>query len=147
MNLNFRKASQKDWELISLLEKSVASNVYFPIINEKEVKDYIKKSIVYIVEKGDLPIGTISYEKKSDIYAYIDGLLIIPKYQDRGYGSKTLGWLMKKLGGYKKVGLVTHPKNSKTIVIYLKQGFVINGWKDDYFGDGEPRIVLSRVKK
>lgn len=145
MSVIFRKASKDDWKLISSLEKSVASNIYYPIIKEKEVKDYIKKSNVYIVEKDGKPIGTVSYEKKSKDYAYIDGLVVIPEFQNKGYGSNSISWLMKKLVGFNKVGLVTHPHNPKTIVIYLKNGFSIEGWKDDYFGDGEPRIILSRV--
>lgn len=147
MILNFKKASLNDWEMISSLEKSVANKFYFPIIKEKEVKDYIKKSEVYIVEKDSKPIGTVSYEKKSKNYAYIDGLTINPKYQGRGYGSETIHWLMKKLSKYKRVDLVTHPCNNKSIIIYLKNGFLIESWKDNYFGDGEPRIVLSRIKK
>ena len=146
MILNFRKASLNDWEIISSLEKSVANKFYFPIIKEKEVKDYVNKSEVYVIEKDRKPIGTVSYEEKSKYHAYIDGLTINPKYQGRGYGSEAIHWLTKKLSEYKRVDLVTHPHNSKSIIIYLKNGFLIDGWRDNYFGDGEPRIVLSQVK-
>ena len=49
-----------------------------------------------------------------------------------------------KPGNVKRIDLVTHPHNSKIIGLYLSYGFIIEAWKDNHFGDGEPRIVLAR---
>jgi RimJ/RimL family protein N-acetyltransferase len=143
MNISYRRVEEKDWKKVSELEKSVDSDIYLAYTTEKDVKEYLNKSTVYFIELDDEPIGTISYEKKSKDHAYLDGLIVHPDYQGHGYATQAVDWLLDKVKNYKKIDLVTHPKNSASIIVYLKNGFVITGWKDDYFGDGEPRLILE----
>ena len=48
-----------------------------------------------------------------------------------------------KLVGDKAIITVTHPQNTGAIILYLEHGFKIVGWKDDYYGDGQPRLMLE----
>ncbi len=146
MNITYRPVEEKDWKKVSELEKSVDSGIYLAYTTEKDVKDYLKKSTVYFIELDGEPIGTISYEKKSDNHAYFDGMIVHPDYQGRGYATQAVDWLLNKLKNYKKIDLVTHPGNSASVIVYLKNGFRIKGWKDDYFGNGEPRLILEYEK-
>jgi len=41
------------------------------------------------------------------------------------------------------IWLITHPLNTPAILLYLKNGFQITGWKDNYYGDSEPRIIFA----
>lgn len=52
---------------------------------------------------------------------------------------------LKKMTKYPRIELVVHPHNNPAISLYLSLGFKIESWRDNYFGDGEPRLVL--VKK
>ena len=54
--------------------------------------------------------------------------------------------LLKEIGN-KKIVLTVHPQNNAALRIYLKLGFVIISWKDNYFGDGEPRLYLEKESK
>lgn len=147
MELSFKKLTEDDWKTTTSIEKAVADEKTFKAFTEEnEAREYLRKSNVFLVTLDKEPIGTVSYELKDKDRAYIDALTILPEYQGKGYASKVLEWLLIKLKGIKKVDLVTHPHNSKAISIYLKHGFVIEGWKDNYFGDGEPRIELVLTK-
>lgn len=144
MALSYRKATKNDWETVASLGKSVDDPTYKSITKENEVKDYVAKSEVFIVHLGGRPIGTISYEAKSDKHAYIDGLTVHPRYQRKGYTSNALDWLLGQLKDYQRVDMVTHPQNNTSTRFYLKFGFKIEAWKDNYFGDGEPRLILFK---
>lgn len=45
-----------------------------------------------------------------------------------------------------KIDLVTHPENTKAIRLYESLGFKIAERKENYYGDGEPRVVLVKNK-
>lgn len=143
MKLSYKKVGENDWETTSKIEQAVSDGKTFKAFtSEAEARDYLRKSNVYLVMLGDKPIGTVSYEPKSPNHAYIDAMTILPRYQGRGYAAEALEWLLDQLKGIKTIDLITHPHNTKAICIYLKHGFIITGWKDNYFGDGEPRLEL-----
>lgn len=148
MKLSYKKLIEDDWKISTSIEKAVSDGkVFKAFTKESEAREYLRKSIVYLVLLGEKPIGTISYEHKSQDHAYIDSMTILPEYQGRGYASESLEWLLTKIKDKKVIDLVTHPQNSKAICIYLKHGFLIDSWIDDYFGDGEPRLHLALAKK
>jgi ribosomal protein S18 acetylase RimI-like enzyme len=47
--------------------------------------------------------------------------------------------------GIKPVHLVVHPKNVGALLLYLKCGFEMYGWDENYYGDGQPRLLVKRV--
>ena len=146
MKFEFKKAEEKDWEIISFLEKSVSekNNYYSPIIKENEVKEYIKKSTVFIIEKEGKAVGTVSYEIKDKNHIYFDGLTVHPDYQKQKIATKAMEFVINRIGKVKKIDLHVHPKNTPAIKLYLNFGFKIDSWVENHFGDGEPRIILVK---
>ena len=88
-------------------------------------------------------IGTISYKPTNECYE-VDGLTILPEYRNQGFGKKAFLLLLKEPKIKKKWILVTHPQNTASLLIYLKAGFKITEWKDNYFGDHSPRLLLIK---
>ncbi len=145
--LSYKKATEQDWEAVRDLEKkaaSVAPRFFLAYNSEKEMRDYLQKCKVFFVLKDNQPIGTVAYSPKEPGHISIDGLAILPQYAGKGYGTEAMEWLLDQIKDAKKVDLVVHPHNSGAIRIYLKMGFQIEGWKDNYFGDGEPRLELVK---
>lgn len=150
MELTYRRLTEDDWKLVTEIEGSVADGKLFKAyVEEDESRGYLKKSIAYLVLLDGKPIGTISYELKDADHAYIDSMTMRPEYQGKGYATKAFEWLLDHIRreGIQKIDLVTHPHNRNALQIYLKHGFVIEGWIDNYFGDGEPRIKLVLEKQ
>lgn len=82
MELIYKRATPNDWLVTSSIEKRVSDGKTFKTFTEeKEARDYLNTSKVFIIYDKDKPIGTVSYEDKGPDHAYIDALTIIPDYQ------------------------------------------------------------------
>lgn len=111
----------------------------------KEEVDYLKNSEIYVAYEGEKNIGFIAYEDKQRSVE-IMSLAVIPEYQKKGIGKLLINEVLDKLKT-RKILLVTHPKNTPAIILYLKVGFEIYGFKENYYGDGQPRLLLKYVNK
>lgn len=114
-----------------------------PFKSEEEVKKYFANSKALLILDGKEPAGYYSYKYVHPDEAEITGIVVIPSYQGKGIDSMVLKKILSELKNVKKVWLLTHPKNIAALKLYFKFGFVITGWKDNYFGDGEPRLILQ----
>lgn len=147
MHLQFKRATEDDWKKVVACEQRVekiSNRTFLAYLKDEGSRNYIRKSHVFFIMLGKKIIGTISYEEKTKEHAYIDSMTILPEFQRKGYASQAMTWLMEKLKSYELIDLVTHPRNTPAIKLYLNFGFVITGWKDNYFGDGEPRLIMVR---
>ncbi len=139
--ITLKRCKNDDWQIVEKMEKVAKSRLFSPFEGEKKIKEYIRKSEVYMILKGDDPIGTVSYEVKKDGHILFNGLVVLPKYRKRGIGSTAIQKALKRAGN-RKAELIVHPENTVALIIYLKLGFKIKSWKDNYFGDGESRLIL-----
>ena len=143
--ITLKQVLPEDWERVLEIEISAKSPVYFACTTADEVKKYLDKSKVYFVlNENKQIIGTISYEIKGDNDYYFDGLVILREYQGKGCALEAVKEILKLIGENKHIHLVVHPHNTPAIITYLKAGFLVSSWKDNYFGDGEPRIEMTR---
>jgi len=78
---------------------------------------------------------------------YLSGLAVDPAYQGLGVGRDALEQVLSEVKNAPKIELLTHPDNENAIKLYQSFGFEITDKKDNYFGDGEPRIVLVKNQK
>lgn len=131
---------EKAQELLDMDIKTFTRDFDLPARNIDDVTSYLKDSEVYLVYEDNNVIGNFSYEEK-DGRVEIKEVLVLPQYQSKGYGKKIMEYLLNLVKG-KSVWLVTHPKNTPAIITYLKSGFVLTEWKDNYYGDGHPRLLF-----
>ncbi|MBI2065009.1 MAG: GNAT family N-acetyltransferase [Candidatus Yanofskybacteria bacterium] len=146
-DITFRKATIEDIDTFIEIEKTaVGLKVYSGITDKEEAKEEIENNEVYFIIKDGEIVGSTEYQVKSQEEAYLGGLVIKPKFQDKGIARQAIEFRLNKVKDKKRVWLVTHPDNSKVIKLYLSYGFVIESRKENYYGDGEPRLVLARQK-
>ncbi len=144
--IRLKNATIKDIEEILRVESSIGHrNIYSGLANQKEVCEFLADNTVFLIRKNGVVVGDISYKIKSRRHAHISGFAIIPRFQHKGIGRFALATILRKLRGIKRIDLVTHPKNSPAIRLYLSFRFSIESWKNNYYGDGEPRLVLART--
>lgn len=143
-----KEALISDIPVLLELEKSVAgTNIYSPMLDENEWKEELLKGKVYLIEKNNSVIGNLSYERKGNDHVYISGLVISPAFQGQGIAREVLTNLLEELTDVKRIDLVTHPDNHKALQLYQSLGFVIESRKENYYGDGESRLVLVFSRK
>ena len=149
MELNFKLATKQDIaELLLIEQTTVGLKTYSAILEQSEWEDTIKSGSVFLVKNSEKEnIGYVSYELKSNNHAYISGIVIVPEYQGQGLAKRTMNRVLEEIHVIKRIDLVTHPDNIKAIKLYESLGFIIESRKENYFGDGEPRVtmVLDRI--
>lgn len=146
--MNLRRATSNNIETLLSLEKSVEGvKTYSAMTDREEFLAELKHNNVFIIESDGQAVGSIIYEIKSSDHAYIGGLVIDPRFQGRGIAREAMIIILKELEHYKRIDLVTHPKNAKAINLYESLGFTIESRKENYYGDGEPRIVMVKVSR
>ena len=144
MKLTSRKADlEKDGNLLLNLDNECFNRPFdLPSSSVNEQVTYLKDSLTFIYYDGDKPIGFFAYEPQENNQIELKTMAVIPSYQNKGVGKKMADDFLKRVKG-KRVHTVTHPKNTAAIILYLKHGFQIYGWKNNYYGDGEPRLLLK----
>lgn len=145
MKIELEKASSEDWQEVLNYEKGVDSKTFHAMTTEAEVKDFMDKNELFFISADDIKVGAISYEPRKDSN-HINELIVAPEHQKQGIGTRAMEVLMNQIGQDKPMDLVTHPENSIAIRIYLKLGFIITDLKDNFYGDGEPRLLLVKEK-
>ena len=143
-----KKATIADIPILLKIEKSVSgTKIYSPTLEECEWKEEFKKGIIYLIEKDGVAIGSLLYEKKNNKNVYIGGLAINPHFQGQGIARKTMMIVLEKFKDMRRIDLVTHPNNIRAINLYQSLGFITESRKENYYGDGEPRIIMALILK
>ncbi|MBI2278938.1 MAG: GNAT family N-acetyltransferase [Candidatus Brennerbacteria bacterium] len=145
--ISFEKATVEDVDQFVTLEKKVVGlKTYSGITGKEEAKTEIEQNEVYFIKKEDKVVGTTEYQIQGPDAAYLGGLVVDPEFWGQGIARQAIEFRLDKLRDIKRVWLVTHPHNSKIIRLYLSYSFIVEAWKDNYYGDGEPRLVLARER-
>ncbi|HQT82559.1 MAG TPA: GNAT family N-acetyltransferase [Candidatus Paceibacterota bacterium] len=143
-SLTLERATEKDVDAFLDLERSVANlRTYSAVTDRGEALAEIEGNILYLIREDDEIVGSVAYEMKAPDHAYISGLVIRPGSQGSGIGKAAMVQILEKLKGIPTIDLVTHPHNVRAIKLYESLGFVIGEQKENHFGDGEPRIVMT----
>ncbi len=116
------------------------------MLGEEEWLVALEIGIVYLIEANGTIVGSVSYEKKGESHMHISGLIVAPPFQGKGIGREAMVQLLVELEGVKRVDLVTHPDNVRALKFYESLGFKVESRKENFFGDGEPRVVMVLEK-
>ena len=143
MELKYKIATKDDIPALVLVEESVTgSPTYSPMLDASEWEEAFKNGTVYVVQSDGKVIGDASYEPRGTDGFYISGIVVGPKFQGKGIGKMILQKLLDDLKDAKRIELVTHPDNAAALKLYQTAGFVIESRKENFYGDGEPRLLL-----
>jgi [ribosomal protein S18]-alanine N-acetyltransferase len=95
---------------------------------------------------GDVVLGTAAYRVRSDHSVYISNVAVDPTYRRQGIARSAMSFILEKCKGNSRIDLVTHPENEAALQLYMSLGFKVESRQENYFGDGEPRLVLSSTR-
>lgn len=147
LSLTFKKATQEDVEDFLVLESTAIKNkTYSGILDKDEALQEFAENEVYLIYKDNKIVGSTEFQIKSPEHAYLAGLVIHPDFQGQGIGREAALFRLEKLKDVKRIDLVTHPENFKIIDLYKSLGFSVEKRIENYFGDGEPRLMLVLEK-
>ncbi len=112
----------------------------------EKTKDFRNKYFVYMYEKDVICYISIKNIKKN--YNSTLGIVMDPRYQDRGVGSFILKDFIKKYKkmGFKKMELKVDLFNKRAIHLYKKLGFVTRAKTISIF-DGKREDISPNMRK
>ncbi len=146
-SINLQRVTLEDAQALLEIEKTTMGlKTYSGYFTEEEIKNYINSNVVYFIKKNDKIVGSISYEIKDEGHARESGFVIKPEFQGQGLARKALAKLLEELSRFKLVDLAVHPENISALRLYESFGFVVKDRKDNYYGDGEPRLIMVLEK-
>lgn len=143
--LIFKKAEATDEDIKKYLEvekTAIGQKTYSGISDPGEAKKEMRTNEVFFIFKNGKLAGTCQYELKTPDCAYLSGIVIIPDFQGQGIARKAADFRLKKLKYMKRIEVATHPDNAKMLHIYVSLGFKVESRRENYYGDGEPRMLL-----
>lgn len=144
-NLIFKKATEDDADKIFELElATIKDKTYSCFSNRDEVLKEFDDNEIYLIYRNGQLVGSTEFQMKSPDHAYLSGLVVDPRFQGQGIGREAVLFCLKKLKGVKRIDLVTHPDNFKMINLCQSLGFKIEKRIENYYGDGEPRLMLVK---
>lgn len=144
MSVTFERATEKDLGAYVDVERSIedAPN-YLATTDPKQALEEIKDNIVYLIRESGQIAGTVMYRMEAPDHAYISGLAIHRNFQNRGIGRTAMLKILEELKDVPTVDLATHPDNEQAVKLYESLGFVLGKRIENFFGDGEPRVMMA----
>jgi ribosomal protein S18 acetylase RimI-like enzyme len=145
--LAFEPATIKDVDTLVAFERKVAdAKIYGPTLDVPGAVQAITSNQFYLIKMGDIVVGTAAYRSRPDESVYISNVAIDTMYRRRGIARAAMSLILGKLKATRRIDLVTHPENKKALHLYASFGFKVESRQENYFGDGEPRLVLALTR-
>lgn len=139
------RAKIEDVGILLEIEKTTQGlSFYSGYFSEEEIVSWIKTEFVFIIKKDSITVGSISYELKDEEHVYISGLVVKPEFQKMGIAKEAMNLIFEDFKDIKKFSLAVHP-NNHAVKLYESLGFVGESVVDNYFGDGEPRMIMIKI--
>lgn len=143
MSISLKKATLEDKGRFLELHNQAKGEFFVPVLDfEKELSE----GPLFMIQKDGEAVGAISYEMQDDGSMYIASIVIDPAYRGQGIGKIAMLQVLED-AKVKKAWLVTHPDNAAAIGLYESIGFKISERKEDYYGAGQPRLILILEQK
>lgn len=147
IHLSTQKASEADIQKLIELESSIPpTNTYSSMVTESEWKKELAEGTVELIKINDVVVGSIAYTERNPGEVYISGILVQPEHQGKGIATNTIKSVLAKHPDAARIYLAVHPDNP-ALKLYESLGFRFEERKENYFGDGEPRLILARTKE
>lgn len=148
-----RVAQIQDLSTVRRIEEESKGKLYFGLGTPEQQRVFFETggTIFIIMADGEV-IGTTSFKPEgknaeSDGKAvHIPQLAILPPYQGNGYGAQAARLLLEEVRrqGFEVAWGQIHPDNTTSLNLWKGLGFDVVDSSPDYFGDGEPRLIVEK---
>jgi ribosomal protein S18 acetylase RimI-like enzyme len=145
--LQFLHATSKHAEtFIALQERSIDVKLYGSVGGLEEALREITENILYLLRFHDELVGSAAYRVRPGGSVYISNVVVDRKHRRRGFARAALSYILEMNKHAPRFDLVTHPENEHALRLYLSLGFEVESRRENFFRDGEPRLVLARSR-
>jgi ribosomal protein S18 acetylase RimI-like enzyme len=144
-HLGFQQATGNDVEtFLALKRKAPDPKTYGPVGGPEEAIEEITGNALCFIRIGGVIVGMVGYRLRADRSVYISNVAVDPPYRRRGIARAAMKVILEKYESAGRIDLVAHPENEIALRLYMSLGFAIESRQENFFGDGEPRLVLAK---
>ncbi|MBP7769134.1 GNAT family N-acetyltransferase [Candidatus Saccharibacteria bacterium] len=148
---DYRPGTPQDLDLLFSIEQAAFSRPFDNAFNEVDILGMISRAntgdgVFMLVQYYEEAAGYYSLLSLGDELIELEALAILPRFQGQGFGKLVMEHIIKEVSFKADLQLTVHPKNVAGLILYLKNGFIPIGYKEDYYGDGQPRLLMKRTK-
>lgn len=89
--------------------------------------------------------GWLGSNLEAGVYE-VSSIVVDNNHRGKGLGKQILQEIIHRIKSskeFKDIYLTVSPHNTAALLLYLKNGFVINGYKEDAYGPNTDRVYLS----
>jgi ribosomal protein S18 acetylase RimI-like enzyme len=161
MNLSYKKATEKDVPIISVLAERIWKRHYIEIISKKQIdymleKMYSSNSLLQQMKEGhhftiaytdNFPVGYLSLSTKDEKSYFLHKFYVEVDQQSKGIGTQFLEHILNTVPKLETIELTVNRQNYKAINFYFKNGFTIREVADFDIGNGYLMNDFIMVKK
>lgn len=151
MSTSYRIKKVDTWDPQFLEEMVLMEKEVFPegYLDEWGLASLITYGAVYLLYFGQEKAGLAEFmgDWNDPQKVYLYGFFVKEEYQGEGIGTDFLSDVLNRVKeeeGKERVELSVDPFNEAACYLYMnKMGFTIHDYKEDYYGLGEDRLILS----
>lgn len=143
MKISLRRTIAHEASTLVHFERKVANpKLYGPPLDVERAIWEITHNDYYFVMSGSTLVGTAAIRPMANNSVYISNVAVLPEFRRQGIARSVMLSLIKECNDATRVELATHPENRPALQLYYSLGFVTESRRENYFGDGEPRLIL-----
>jgi ribosomal protein S18 acetylase RimI-like enzyme len=141
-----RQAVPADFESLHEVDGRVFGDLAYPYFTLRQLFDAFPECWLVAAGAAGLVGYSFGVPSTDRSYSWLFGLAVDPNHRNHGHGTELTRETLNLLAamGVEQVLLTVEPENGTAIRLYQRFGFVQSGYRANYFGPGEHRLVMSR---
>jgi len=144
---SLKRADAGDAGLVVAFETEVTNRkLYGRPLDHDDALSEISGNQYYLLFVDECLVATGALRWREDASAYLSNIAVLPGRRRQGLGRGMMNHLLSLCAQADTVDLAVHPDNLPAIALYTAVKFSPTDVKDDFFGDGEPRLIMTRSR-
>jgi ribosomal protein S18 acetylase RimI-like enzyme len=137
--------SPRDLDTFLNILRAVKSPINTPITRRQEAVEVMHEGRAFLILDDTEAVG-VAVWSKNDAGYYLSEFAICPSSQGLGIGKVALSKILNEhFDCGCECSLHTHPSNTPARKLYESLGFTVKNEIPNFFGDGEPRLYLTKL--
>ncbi len=141
-----KRATAIDVDLVVAFETQVMNEkLYGKPLDRTAAKSEIDANEYYLHLRDGSVVATGALRRREDGSTYLSNIAVHPEARRKGFARAMLNHLLSLSDGARSIDLAVHPDNHAARALYVSVGFSPGQLRKNFFGDGEPRLIMQRV--
>ena len=142
-----RRADTLDVDRIVAFEAEVISRkLYGKPLDRDAARSEINANAYYLALGEGRLVATGAFRQREDASAYLSNIAVHPKVRRQGLARAMMWHLFSFCDTAPSIDLAVHPDNQPALTLYISMGFAPTHRHENFFGDGEPRLIMVRPR-